>query len=72
MNNWPGMTVIGDMAYLADGASIYGVNLTNGTQKWVFPERQQSGGIIESLFPGTKLRDFVCSSSDRWRDDGDR
>jgi outer membrane protein assembly factor BamB len=50
VNNWPGMTVTGDVAYLADGASIYGIDLTNGTQKWVFPERQQSGGIIESLF----------------------
>jgi len=50
VNNWPGMTVTGDVAYLADGASIYGIDLTNGTQKWVFPVRQQSGGIIESLF----------------------
>ncbi len=38
------------LAYLASGTAIYGVDLTNGTQKWVFPERQESGGFIESLF----------------------
>jgi outer membrane protein assembly factor BamB len=50
VNNWPGMTIDGDVAYLANGATIYGVDLTNGTQKWAFPQRQQSGGFIESLF----------------------
>lgn len=49
-NNWPGMTINGNTAYLADGAAIYGVDLTNGTQTWVFPQKAQSSGFLESLF----------------------
>ncbi len=50
VNNWPGMTINGDTAYLANGTAIYGVDLTNGSQSWIFPEKQDGGGFIESLF----------------------
>jgi outer membrane protein assembly factor BamB len=51
VDNWPGMTVIGDTAFLANGTAVYGVNLTNGTQSWVFPPKSQSsGGFLDSLF----------------------
>lgn len=50
VNNWPGMTIADDTAYIANGTAIYGVDLTNGSQNWVFPEKQASGGFLESLF----------------------
>lgn len=50
VNNWPGMTIAGDTAYLANGTAIYGVDLTNGSQNWVFPQQRDGGGFLESLF----------------------
>ena len=36
---WAGLAASGDIAYLADGATVYAVNLTNGTEAWHYPEK---------------------------------
>lgn len=40
-NSWPGMTVddARGLVYLAHGVNIYAVNLSNGTEKWRYPEQ---------------------------------
>ena len=54
VNNWSGMTISGETAYLADGTAIFGVDMTNGTQNWIFPPKSEGGGgFLGSLFsPG--------------------
>jgi outer membrane protein assembly factor BamB len=37
--SWPGVTVSGDMAYVASGQKIHVVNLKNGTEVWSYPEK---------------------------------
>lgn len=36
-NSWPGLTVDGNIAYLAFASSVYAVDVTDGSQEWIFP-----------------------------------
>ncbi len=38
--SWPGLTVDsnGETAYLADNTQVYAINLSNGSEKWRYPE----------------------------------
>jgi outer membrane protein assembly factor BamB len=38
-SSWPGVTVNGETAYVAYGSHVYAVNLSDGTQKWRYPEK---------------------------------
>ncbi len=40
--SWPGITVSGNVAYVAAGPQIFAVNLANGAAKWRFPERAKA------------------------------
>lgn len=35
--SWPGLTIDGETAYLAYSRSVHAINLSNGTQKWIYP-----------------------------------
>jgi outer membrane protein assembly factor BamB len=39
-NSWPGLTVDpnGETAYLADNTQVYAINLSNGSEKWRYPQ----------------------------------
>lgn len=39
---WAGLTVSGNVAYLADGAFVYAVDVANGTQLWQYPGKADS------------------------------
>ncbi len=41
-NNFPGMTVDGNLAYIAYGAQVRSVNLEDGTIPWRFPEKVEN------------------------------
>jgi outer membrane protein assembly factor BamB len=45
VSSFPGIFVdpASETAYLASGAHIYAVNLANGTERWRYPEKPQSG-----------------------------
>ncbi len=45
ISNWPGVLVDSgsDTAYLASSQFIYAVNLANGTERWRYPEKAQTG-----------------------------
>ena len=45
-NSWPGITTDGDMAYLANGASVYAVNVKDGSEMWHFPAKVNSKQIF--------------------------
>lgn len=52
VNNWPGMTINGDTAWLANGTAIYGVNLANGTESARLPQKTEGGGgFLGALLP---------------------
>jgi outer membrane protein assembly factor BamB len=36
-SSWPGLTVDGNTAYLADGSFVYAVDLSNGSELWRYP-----------------------------------
>lgn len=36
-SSWPGLMIDQDTAYLANGAHVYAINLSNGSLKWRFP-----------------------------------
>ncbi len=38
-NNWPGLTVNGETAYVANGPSIYAIRVADGGMVWQFPEK---------------------------------
>jgi len=37
-SSWPGLTTDADTAYLAYNQHVYAINLTNGSEKWRFPQ----------------------------------
>src|SRR5512138_76447 len=39
---WPGLAANNDVAYLADGYSVYAVSLKDGKQLWHYPENRNS------------------------------
>ncbi len=39
-NTWPGLTATNDVAYLADGAFVYAINLKDGTELWHYPDQR--------------------------------
>lgn len=39
---WPGLTASNDVAFLADGAFVYAVNLKDGTELWHYPASRSS------------------------------
>jgi outer membrane protein assembly factor BamB len=41
--SWPGITADDTMAYLANGAAVYGVHLKDGTEAWRYPLKAESG-----------------------------
>lgn len=45
-NSWPGITADGDVAYLANGASVYAVNVKDGSEMWHFPAKANSKQIF--------------------------
>jgi outer membrane protein assembly factor BamB len=38
-STWPGLAVSNDVAYLADGAQVFAVNLKDGKELWHYPEK---------------------------------
>lgn len=38
-SSWPGLSADAETAYLADGAQIFAVRLTDGAEMWKFPEK---------------------------------
>lgn len=44
--NWPGVTVSGDVAYLAAGPYVYAVRVSDGTQVWRYPADKSSARRI--------------------------
>lgn len=46
--SWPGITAPkdGSLAYVAAGASVYAVNLADGTQAWSFPEKPSAAKLF--------------------------
>jgi outer membrane protein assembly factor BamB len=45
-NTWPGLTATNDVAYLADGAFVYAVNLKDGTELWRYPDKRDTKYIF--------------------------
>ena len=45
-NTWPGLSAASDVAYLADGAFVYAVNLKDGTELWRFPDKRDQKYIF--------------------------
>lgn len=41
-NSWPGLAVDAKTAYLANGANLYAVRLSDGTQVWKYPQSKSS------------------------------
>src|SRR5687767_654199 len=41
-NNWPGLAVDGERAYLATGSFVYAVDLESGDEVWRYPEEANS------------------------------
>lgn len=46
--NWPGLTTLDDVAYVAFGPGIYAVNITERELVWIFPEGLESGTTFYS------------------------
>ncbi|MBL8062046.1 MAG: PQQ-binding-like beta-propeller repeat protein [Anaerolineales bacterium] len=44
-NNWPGLSVDGEHAYLATGSFVYAVDVKTGKQVWKYPE-EASGSLL--------------------------
>jgi len=45
-NTWPGLSAASDVAYLADGAFVYAVNLKDGTELWRYPDQRNTKYIF--------------------------
>jgi len=45
-NTWPGLTAGEDTAYLADIASVYGVNLEDGKEVWRFSDKDDNKALF--------------------------
>ena len=41
-NTWPGLSATNDVAYLADGAYLYAVNIKDGTELWRYPDQRST------------------------------
>ena len=41
-SSWPGLSADGDVAYLANGAIVYAINLKDGGELWRYPEKANS------------------------------
>jgi outer membrane protein assembly factor BamB len=39
-NTWPGLSATNDVAYLADGAFVYAINLKDGSELWHYPDQR--------------------------------
>ena len=46
--SWPGLAVSGDVAYLADGAAVYAVNLKDGQEIWRYPAKSSAAIVFYS------------------------
>ncbi len=44
--SWAGLTATEDVAYLADGAFVYAVNLSDGQELWHYPEKADSKKVF--------------------------
>jgi outer membrane protein assembly factor BamB len=42
-SSWPGVSVEGETVYVAYGNHVYALQLTNGTERWRFPEEAAKG-----------------------------
>lgn len=45
-SSWPGVSVVGDTAYLAFNASVYAINTQNGQELWRFPSEAIKGAAF--------------------------
>ncbi len=43
VNSWPGLTTDGETAYLAAGAHVYAVRLSDGHELWRYPAKSNNG-----------------------------
>ena len=41
-SSWPGLTVRGEVGYLAYANHVYAINLSNGTEVWRFPQKSDA------------------------------
>jgi outer membrane protein assembly factor BamB len=46
--SWPGLTVDEETAYLAYNRSVYAINLSNGIQKWIYPNEPDNSKAFYS------------------------
>jgi outer membrane protein assembly factor BamB len=45
-SSWPGLSVDENIAYLADGAAVYAVNLKDGSEVWHYPAKANSKQVF--------------------------
>ena len=64
--SWPAMTIDPEkkLAYVANGAQVAAVDLTNGTEKWRFPAQVQRNQIFNALPAITEDGQIIVGSYD--------
>lgn len=65
--SWPAMTIDPEkkLAYVANGAQVAAVDLTNGTEKWRFPAQVQRNQIFNALPAITEDGQIIVGSYDK-------
>ena len=61
-NTWPGLAASNDVAYLADGPFVYAINISDGTERWRYPD-QRSNKLLFYTTPYVTSDDLVIVGS---------
>ncbi|MGE5220880.1 MAG: PQQ-binding-like beta-propeller repeat protein [Omnitrophica WOR_2 bacterium] len=64
-SGWPGLTADQNTAYLASAQFVYAVDLSNGSQKWRFPEKASSSVTFYSDPGVTPDKQIIVGSYDK-------